>query len=80
MSQATVSGTADNPLVTAPIDANALRGLSARLGMPLPVGNEGAGTVNRGWFIRGGPRPARKDGGGRRRIDVRPVSNVDVTL
>jgi NADPH:quinone reductase-like Zn-dependent oxidoreductase len=45
MSQATVSGTADNPLVTAPIDANALRGLSARLGMPLPVGNEGAGTV-----------------------------------
>lgn len=45
MSQATVSGSAENPLVTAPVDANALRGLSARVGASLPVGNEGAGTV-----------------------------------
>ncbi|MGA2970496.1 MAG: zinc-binding dehydrogenase [Acidimicrobiales bacterium] len=45
MTQATVSGPAESPLLTAPVDANALRGLSARVGTSLPVGNEGAGTV-----------------------------------
>ena len=45
MSRATVSGTTESPLLTAPVDVNALRGLSARVGASLPVGNEGAGTV-----------------------------------
>lgn len=45
MGQATVSGTAENPKLVAPVDANVLRGLSARLGASLPVGNEGAGVV-----------------------------------
>jgi len=45
MASASVSGTAESALLTAPIDANVLRGLSARLGASLPVGNEGAGVV-----------------------------------
>jgi NADPH:quinone reductase len=45
MSTATVSGTPERPSVTAPLGAEALKGLSARLDTPLPVGNEGAGTV-----------------------------------
>ena len=45
MSAATVDGTTDRPTVTAPLGAGALAGLSARIDKPLPVGNEGAGTV-----------------------------------
>ncbi len=45
MSAATVAGTPERPTVTAPLAPEALRGLSARLDKPLPVGNEGAGTV-----------------------------------
>ena len=45
MSAATVEGTTDRPTVTAPLGAGALAGLSARIDTPLPVGNEGAGTV-----------------------------------
>ena len=45
MSAATVAGTPERPTVTAPLAPEALRGLSARLDQPLPVGNEGAGTV-----------------------------------
>ena len=45
MSSATVAGTPERPTVTAPLGADALRGLSARLDKPLLVGNEGAGTV-----------------------------------
>ncbi|MGV0805943.1 zinc-binding dehydrogenase [Mycolicibacterium setense] len=45
MSAATVAGTADRPVVTAPLKEGALAGLSARVGDSLPVGNEGAGTV-----------------------------------
>ena len=45
MSAATVEGTTDRPTVTAPLGAGALAGLSARIDKPLPVGNEGAGTV-----------------------------------
>ncbi|CRZ18408.1 zinc-binding dehydrogenase [Mycolicibacterium neworleansense] len=45
MSDATVSGTADRPVVTAPLRDGALGGLAARVGISLPVGNEGAGTV-----------------------------------
>lgn len=53
MRAATVSGTAENPLLTAPVDKNALRALSARVGTSLSVGNEGAGTV-----IAAGSSPA----------------------
>ena len=39
------AGTPDRPVVTAPIPDAAMRGLTARVGTPMPVGNEGAGTV-----------------------------------
>jgi NADPH2:quinone reductase len=39
------TGTADNPIVTANIGPEVMRGLQARLGEVLPVGNEGAGVV-----------------------------------
>ena len=39
------SGTADRPVVTAPLPAAAMRAMQARVGVPMPVGNEGAGTV-----------------------------------
>jgi NADPH2:quinone reductase len=45
MRQATASGTADRPVVTAPVSAAVLNALSARLDQSLPVGNEGAGVV-----------------------------------
>lgn len=45
MANATVGGTPQRPVVTAPLSEGALAGLSARVDIPLPVGNEGAGTV-----------------------------------
>jgi NADPH:quinone reductase len=45
MSAATVTGTPERPVVTAPLADGALTALSARLDQSLPVGNEGAGTV-----------------------------------
>jgi NADPH2:quinone reductase len=45
MSTATVAGTAEHPVVTAPLPEGALAGLSARINKSLPVGNEAAGTV-----------------------------------
>jgi NADPH:quinone reductase-like Zn-dependent oxidoreductase len=39
------SGPKENPVVTAPIPPAAMRALAARVGLQLPVGNEGAGTV-----------------------------------
>ena len=42
---ATSSGTDDNPVVTAPIPPQTLRGLAGRSGQSMPVGNEGAGVV-----------------------------------
>src|ERR1700722_19400307 len=45
MAAAVASGSAEGPVVTRPIPDAALRGLAARVGTPLPVGNEGAGTV-----------------------------------
>jgi NADPH2:quinone reductase len=45
MSTATVAGTPERPVVTATLKDDALEGLSARVDKPLPVGNEGAGTV-----------------------------------
>jgi NADPH2:quinone reductase len=45
MTTASVSGTPEHPIVTATLGEGALKGLSARVDKPLPVGNEGAGTV-----------------------------------
>jgi NADPH2:quinone reductase len=42
---ATSTGPDDNPVVTAPIPPQTLRGLSSRSGQSMPVGNEGAGVV-----------------------------------
>ncbi len=42
---ATTSGTADNPVVTATIPPQTMRGLAGRTGQSMPVGNEGAGVV-----------------------------------
>ncbi len=45
MATATVAGTPERPIVTASLGDGALAGLAARIDNPLPVGNEGAGTV-----------------------------------
>jgi NADPH:quinone reductase len=45
LATATESGTADNPVVTATIPPQTMRGLAARSGQSMPVGNEGAGVV-----------------------------------
>jgi NADPH:quinone reductase len=45
VTQATSAGTADHPVVTAPLPAAAARAAAARVGQSLPAGNEGAGTV-----------------------------------
>jgi NADPH:quinone reductase len=42
---ATVSGTVDNPVVTASIPEKGMRAMAARIGESMPVGNEGAGVV-----------------------------------
>jgi NADPH:quinone reductase len=38
-------GTADRPVVTAPLPDAAMKAMAGRIGIPMPVGNEGAGTV-----------------------------------
>ncbi len=45
MSTATVSGTADRPVVTAQVPEIGMRFMAGRLGDSLPAGNEGAGVV-----------------------------------
>ncbi|MBR0716151.1 zinc-binding dehydrogenase [Bradyrhizobium liaoningense] len=45
MSAAQVSGTKDQPVITAKMPEAAMRMMAARLDQSLPVGNEGAGTV-----------------------------------
>lgn len=45
MSRATVSGTPERPLVSAPVPEAMLKAAAARLDHSLPVGNEGAGIV-----------------------------------
>jgi len=47
MSAAKVSGSPEDPVVTAPIPPAALRSIAARIEQSLPVGNEGAGVVVR---------------------------------
>jgi len=47
MSTAQVSGSRESPVVTAKMPEAVMRMMAARLDQPLPVGNEGAGTVIR---------------------------------
>jgi NADPH:quinone reductase len=47
ISAAKVSGSPEDPVVTAPIPPAALRSVAARVDQSLPVGNEGAGVVVR---------------------------------
>ncbi len=42
---ASAAGTPQRPAITAPIPDVAMLGLTARIGTPMPAGNEGAGTV-----------------------------------
>jgi NADPH:quinone reductase-like Zn-dependent oxidoreductase len=42
---ASAAGTPQRPVISAPISDAAMRGLTARIGTPMAVGNEGAGTV-----------------------------------
>jgi NADPH2:quinone reductase len=42
---AKVAGTRSHPIVTAPMTAKVLQAMTARLDIPMPVGNEGAGVV-----------------------------------
>jgi NADPH:quinone reductase-like Zn-dependent oxidoreductase len=45
MAKAEAGGSADRPVVTAPISAPVMTAMAARVGESMPVGNEGAGTV-----------------------------------
>jgi NADPH2:quinone reductase len=45
ISTATLSGTPTHPVVTMQIPQAAMKGMAARVGQPMPVGNEGAGVV-----------------------------------
>jgi len=47
-SHAALSGTAQHPIVTAAISANAVQAMGARIDISMPVGNEGAGVVVEG--------------------------------
>jgi NADPH2:quinone reductase len=51
--QARASGTADLPVVTLKVPEGPLRSMTARFGVPMPVGNEGAGVV-----VEAGDSPA----------------------
>jgi len=42
---AVASGTADRPVITVPLPDAAMRAMKARVGSPMPAGNEGAGSV-----------------------------------
>jgi NADPH:quinone reductase-like Zn-dependent oxidoreductase len=45
MAKAQASGSAERPVVTAPVAAPVMAAMAARVGQSMPVGNEGAGTV-----------------------------------
>ncbi|MDN4591519.1 NADH oxidase [Xenophilus aerolatus] len=45
MTKAQAAGSAERPVVTAPIAAPVMAAMAARVGQSMPVGNEGAGTV-----------------------------------
>jgi len=59
LTNATAGGTAERPVMTAPLPPAAARAAAARVGQSLPVGNEGAGTV----IATGSSDAARRLGG-----------------
>ena len=61
MARAVASGTADQPVVSAPIAPAAMKGMAGRMDESMPVGNEGAGTV-----VAAGASPAAQALLGRR--------------
>ena len=61
MSQASVSGTAERPVVSVPIPAGAMKAMAGRMNESLAVGNEGAGRV-----VAAGSSPAAQALLGRR--------------
>ena len=61
MGRAQTTGSADRPVVTAPLSPAAMATMAARVGESMPVGNEGAGTV-----VAAGASPAAQALLGRR--------------
>ena len=61
MGQASASGTAERPVITAPIPAGAMKAMAGRMNESLAVGNEGAGRV-----VAAGSSPAAQALLGRR--------------
>lgn len=61
MRQAQESGSAERPVITAPLSPAAMAAMAARVGESMPVGNEGAGTV-----VAAGSSPAAQALLGRR--------------
>jgi len=53
MSSAKVTGSAERPVVTAPVPEKFMKGMAGRLDESMPVGNEGAGVV-----VKAGSAPA----------------------
>lgn len=53
LSAAVASGTADRPVITAPVGEAGMRAMAARMGQSLPAGNEGGGVV-----VKAGSNPA----------------------
>jgi NADPH2:quinone reductase len=45
VTKAAMSGTASNPVITAPVPAPLMKAMAGRVGESMPVGNEGAGIV-----------------------------------
>ena len=56
MSKAIVSGSAERPVLTAPVPEKALKAMAGRLDQSMPVGNEGAGVV-----VKAGSAAAAQD-------------------
>ncbi|WP_225782703.1 zinc-binding dehydrogenase [Xenophilus sp. Marseille-Q4582] len=61
MRQAKASGSAERPVITAPLSPAVMAAMAARVGESMPVGNEGAGTV-----VAAGSSPAAQALLGRR--------------
>lgn len=53
VTKAKVSGSAERPVLTAPVPENAMKAMAGRLDKSMPVGNEGAGVV-----VKSGDSPA----------------------
>jgi NADPH2:quinone reductase len=73
MATATVAGTRERSIVTAPLAAGTLEGLSARLDKSLPVGNEGA-------VVAAGSSPAAQAPLGSAFLPIEPALRANHTI